>query len=586
MMASQVPYSPVPSVGPSGQAVPELRVNASSDAFGVNIGEAIKGLGGTVQHVGDELFQRGLALQKLQNETIAKQADTDYMIKAGDLHAKFSALEGQDAVNAFPEYAKNLQKSREEIRASLGNDEARRFYDSQSLSTMGRSIFNGAGHSATEQKKWTHRTLDAQDSAVIKSVDDDPTSDTNVSSALRTLEQNSYTRQHLMGASKEQRVDDLSKRKSILVSQRIMSIAKKDPEAASAMLDTFSKELYGDDKRKVENYVQTSLETRGAAIVSANVMDRVRKAEDSGKPMTMREAVDIAEEQAKKARPDDAVYQQAVRRSTESAFNVFKRIRAEDYQQNRMTLESGLLGLSDPNGRIPTSIAELQADPKSAQALDWAKQNRPDLYRSVQTGLAKNSKGDVIETPERRDRYHTLLGMSQTNPAEFLDVKLSDEDIPRNRQTELYKLQLKVQGKAGDDPRVGAAMRQLEPALRGAGITMQTKDDYLKFKGSLMGAMEAYRDEKKTNHVPTDEIQKMGARLLQEKSNPSGWFPWSKERAYAIPVPEPAAKAIKEDPAWNGVVPTDEQVMQIYARAQFKKLYGKSATTPQVPTSK
>lgn len=567
----QVPYNPVPTAQPSGQATPELRVNATPDAFGVNIGQAIQQLGGTAQHVGDELFQRGLALQKLQNETIAKQADTDYMIKAGEAHAQFSALEGQAAVEAFPEYARNLKQMREDIRNGLSTDEARRMYDSQSLSTMGRSIFNGAGHSASQQKRWSAGVADSRIQADKDGVYTNPQDDIGVERSEQSIVRNVHEKGDLHGWGEEQTGQEVKRELSSSRAMRIAGLSRTDPVKAQEMFEKFRPEMTAKDVYNTEQIVQRQTYTTGARLIDAKVnadlYDQTRSPD--AKEIPLSERVAQARALAEKQYPNDPLAVEYATKQVEAGYNRFKQIERQDNDQHRQTVEGALLGLNNQQGRIPATMDELRTDPKVANAFD---QMKPTQKRAILATLARNAKGDVTETPERRDRYYQLLGMAQTFPAEYLDTNIASEDIPAKWKTELYKLQLKVQKGAGDDPRVGAAMRQLEPALRGAGITAQSKDEYLKFKGALMGAMEGYRDENKKS-PNADEVQKIGARLLQAQSK--GWI-WNTKQ-YEMAIPDEAAKAIKEDPEWKGAVPTDEQVRQIYFRAQYQKLYKKSS---------
>src|SRR5882762_4292072 len=142
----------VPTATPSMQGTSELNVNVPTDAFGGAVGHALSGLGNAVEGAGDKIWQRAMEMQNLQNETDAKNADSQYMMEAGKLHADFSALEGTQAKEAYPKYMEDLQNKRTEIRAGLSNNMAMKMYDGSSLSTMGRSIFNGAGHAAQQMK--------------------------------------------------------------------------------------------------------------------------------------------------------------------------------------------------------------------------------------------------------------------------------------------------------------------------------------------------------------------------------------------------------------------------------------------------
>lgn len=578
----QVPYNPVPSVQPSGQGTPELRVNTPSDAFGVGVGQAIQGLGGTIEKVGDEVFARGLALQKLQNETLAKQADTDYMIKAGEMHAKFSALEGQEAVDAYPEYAKGLQTAREQIRAGLNSDETKRMYDSQSLSTMGRSIFNGAGHSATEQKKWSAGVVDSNIRAQQDGVYASPKDDVSVARTEKAIEAGVRTKGDLHGWSDEQTDQEVKREISTTRAMQVQGLARTDPVKALEMFDKYKDTMTAKDAYNTEQVVQRQSYTTGARIIAGNInkdlYDPDKAPDAKERPLSDRvaEGRDLARQQ----RPDDPLYEDYVTKAIESNYNNYKQIKNQDNEAARQTVEGALLGLNNPQGKVPSTMDELRADPAAATAFDRMK---PMQQRAVLKTLAQNSKGDVTETPERRERYHELLGMSQTAPAEFLDQNMSAEDIPAKWKTELYKDQLKIQKGQAGDPRVAAAMQQLEGSLRGAGITPQTKDEYNKYKGALMGSMQAFRDEYK-KPPSADDIQRMGARLLQDKA--TRWWQFS-DKNYAVSIPDDVANEIKKDAYWQGAQPTDEQVRSFYMREQFKKLY-KSAkeSGPMAPQSK
>ena len=69
---AQVPYSPVPAIAPTEAATPKPSVNAPAAAFGAAAGEAMSGLGRTLERTGDELFGRAIAIQNLNNETEAR----------------------------------------------------------------------------------------------------------------------------------------------------------------------------------------------------------------------------------------------------------------------------------------------------------------------------------------------------------------------------------------------------------------------------------------------------------------------------------------------------------------------------------
>lgn len=571
---AQVPYNPTSDIAPSSGGTPELRPNVTPDAFGVGIGEAIKGLGGSIAHVGDELFTRGLALQKLQNETVAKQADTDYMIKAGQLHAEFGALEGEARVAAYPKFAKDLQDARIEIRNRLGNLETQRMYDGQSLTTMGRSIFNGAGQAATAQRQWSAGVAASRRQANKDDIFANPNDDVAVRRGEIQIEADTRDEGDLHGWGQEKTDQEIKRQLSETRAGRIISMARTDPVKAAELFEKYRPSMTAKDIERSEATVDRQTYTTGARLIDAEVnkdlYDPDRK--DDAKEIPLSERVQRAREMAEKQFPNNPLAVEAATKATEAGYNRFKQIETQDSRQAKETVGNALIGHSDPNGKLPTNMDELRLDPKAADAYDRLKASDK---KSVLAALAKNAKGDVIETPERRDRFNQLKGMAQAFPADFLDTDIWKEDIPIQMKQQLQDMKFKVQKgqEIGQTKAVSAAMRDLEGTLRGAGVIPANKESYSKFRGALSGAMEGYQDVHK-KPMPPDEIKRTGARLLND-SQP--WF-LPADRKFEGSVPESAAKAIRESPQWNGDTPNDELVRRIYNRQLYEQLYNAAAT--------
>ncbi len=73
VVMAQVPYSPVPSVAPGGVPQSRFHADVSEATFGGNIGAALGNLGGQLQRSGNELFERGIAMQTLYNQSEAQE---------------------------------------------------------------------------------------------------------------------------------------------------------------------------------------------------------------------------------------------------------------------------------------------------------------------------------------------------------------------------------------------------------------------------------------------------------------------------------------------------------------------------------
>lgn len=268
---AQVPYTPYPTVSPRAPGVPAVSVSTTPDMFGANIGRGMEQLGATESHVGDELFQRAVAMQELRNETEAKQADANYMIESGKLHAQFSSLEGKNAVDAFPKYISDLKSLREDMRQGLSNDQARRYYDSSSLQNMGRSIFNGAGHAAVQQKAYANGTLDAQVKAYSSSALQNAKDEGAFQAGLQNIDEVTDTKAQLFGWGDAQKAEYKAERVSNLWANRIEGLSRTDPQAAKEMLSQHRQDIVGDHLARTDAIVRQQLYNTGARNISHDI---------------------------------------------------------------------------------------------------------------------------------------------------------------------------------------------------------------------------------------------------------------------------------------------------------------------------
>lgn len=267
----QVPYQPFASEQASSQGAPSISVNAPVAAFGGATGQALSHLGAQLEKSGDELFNRAIAIQQLRDESLAREADADYTERAGLLHAEYNSLQGKSAVEAFPKYMENLRNTREELREGLQGDYARRIYDTSSRSTMGRTIFNGAGHAATSGKKWavdasTARVAGWKDVALSA-----PHDDISFKASLDGLREEIETRAAVGGWGPEQTDHAMAEEVSGLWSNRIVGLARTQPWAAKDMLEKNRTKILGQHMEKVDKVVDQHLVTTG----SRNISDAV-----------------------------------------------------------------------------------------------------------------------------------------------------------------------------------------------------------------------------------------------------------------------------------------------------------------------
>src|SRR5882757_2468059 len=123
----------VPDQTPSLGGSPEVSLGVPTDAFGGAVGHALSGLGHDIEGASDKIWAQAMNMQSLQNETEAKNADAEYMTKAGILHEKFKVLKGNNASpEALEAHIKQLQDLRVETRKGLSNPATQRMFDGSS----------------------------------------------------------------------------------------------------------------------------------------------------------------------------------------------------------------------------------------------------------------------------------------------------------------------------------------------------------------------------------------------------------------------------------------------------------------------
>jgi hypothetical protein len=318
-------------------------------------------------------------------------------------------------------------------------------------------------------------------------------------------------------------------------------------DAASMWLTGKPLAQAGDVKDKLGTNAQTYV-TRANAALAQNAPLSAKV--DMGKS--------IANEQA----PTDPLFPDYVQQRIEADAGRQAAIKRDDNFNNRQTVEGNLLGGQD--GKIPTTVDELTADPKVADAWDKLDPSVQNRYRGV---LAHNAKGDTAWTTENLKTYQQMKGMAQSDPADFIDTDVIGTALPISAKKELINQQQSLKGKAEGDPAVTRALQQLAPMMQPAGVTRANKDDYYQFVGALQDALHNFGEDNK-RPAKLEDVQKIGARLLQDQGT-GHWYS-STERMYTIPVPaDVEAEVKKQHPEWEHY-----QIQREYTRQKYQKLYG------------
>jgi uncharacterized protein YcbK (DUF882 family) len=257
----EVPYKPFSTVDPiAGTGTGGFNIRVPEAAFGGQVNQAIASVGRTMEGVGDEIFSRALALQRVRNESDAKEADAKYTLDVGDSYTKFEASGGKAASDGYAPFREAVDALRKKYRESLPNDEARRMFDSVSLGTMSRTIFSAGRHAAAEEKKYTVNASQARVDAISQNVHAVPMDDKAFAEALAKQEAEIESQAHVLGPNSqppEVTAQLIGKARSNAWASRIDRLTKTDPPAAKQMLEQLPKgTLRSDDQAKVEDIVR------------------------------------------------------------------------------------------------------------------------------------------------------------------------------------------------------------------------------------------------------------------------------------------------------------------------------------------
>lgn len=572
---AKVPYSPVPSVGAQSISTPKFSPEVPAGAFGGNVAAAVSTLGQTVSGIGDELAKRAIAMQELANQTEAKEAESRYIIKAGELRAGYSALQGKDAVDGYKPYMENLKKAREEVRDSLSNHASQRLYDGPSLNTMSYTIYNGASHAATQQKTWVMGASEGRVATYQTRALNEPKDDLAFQRSLVGTVEEVSTQRDIKGWSPEVAEAVATQKTSALWSARVQGLARTEPFTAQQMLNEAikRKDIQGEDIEKSAKVVETYRNSTGSRMIASEISKGMPDA-------SLEERVAAAEAKADTIAPGDVNFRRGVRNEIDVEWNREKKIENDNKFNAYQTVAGAIT--APKSGQIPTSEGQLLADPAIAEAWIALPERQKQEMRKA---LVNNAKGDVTWTPERHMRYNGLKGMAALNPIEFLEQNIAAVDIPWVKRDELINIQNKIKAAPGTDPRVTKALQVLRPDLSAAGV-LQNKEDYAVFAGALWDQLN---DFQAINNKPPkgDEVLEMGRKLLQEKAV-GGWSRkldpegWGKERIFRLQVPENDREEIKQHLLErNQREPSDYEIRRRYVREQYHKLYGKSPSTSE-----
>lgn len=157
-MASQVPYQPVPDVQPQDRGVSPVHVDTPVAAFGGATAGAITHMGEVVEGAGKEIFARAYAMQYLHQQDISNKGIADFENEATQKQLEYSKNQGQDAIDKYPQFQKDLEDIRQKYAETMPSPEATQNFNQGSRSAQFRVMFSAGNYAREEMKRFSQES--------------------------------------------------------------------------------------------------------------------------------------------------------------------------------------------------------------------------------------------------------------------------------------------------------------------------------------------------------------------------------------------------------------------------------------------
>lgn len=551
------------------------------------VGDAFDNLGKNLEHVGDQLWNRAIGLQDVQNQTTQTKAEIEFDKYVGEKQVAFNQLQGEAATEgAFKAHLKDIEDKRTEMLGKLPNQAVQKGFERSTASTIGRVGMQAAGHAADETRKSfiasSEARVDQYKDQMSKTTDVNETADL----AKKVHDEVFGKQAPAKGWTLDVANNNFRKILGESYASQISTISRTDPTTARKMLETeenkalIPQPLYDSTMDKVlmnERVLQ-----------SRNIGNEIQDADPDG-PLDAK--IDKAKERAKEINPNAPLLAEDAVRSVGQKHEEHRREVRQNIERNKEIVEQELYGFGNKEGHVPTKVEDLWVNPETRKA--WEALPDKEKNRVAQI-LQRSAKGDYPDTPMARGRMWELQGMAINEPGRFRDLDLLMEEIPWTMRSQLREMQLKSikEGiKLENDPKTSGAISQMRSALIfPKDLTPAHKDKWNTFTGLVR---EALIDQGKQRGfdkpLSNEEIVNLGRTLL-DKMPGTGWFgsDWSAKQLYQTvkEVPDDVKAEIQK--TFPGI--SDEMVLQKYQalkiRQEYNKRYGTSGTKsqPQAPT--
>lgn len=246
---ARVPYNPVPESSASGPAGEFENINPSPADFGGLQGQATQKLGADIGQAGQAAANNAIELQNRQNQIVStdafnKMQSSALNITAGDPNDPtkkgFLALQGKDALDAYPAAEAALETTRKSISDGLSNDAQRLAFDTASRRLQMFTLDSMRSHFIQQQSVYGATVSQAGQQNALRAVGTNPADDTTFNNNLEQMRLNAY--REVQNRGNEGNPDILhaavAKGEEALIVARVQAMQARDPvNGPTAALD-------------------------------------------------------------------------------------------------------------------------------------------------------------------------------------------------------------------------------------------------------------------------------------------------------------------------------------------------------------
>lgn len=193
--------NPQPTVAPTGASGVFQRLDPGP--MGEATARAGANIGRELAQAGDAMHRQQMAFQSMQNETLAKEADTKATAALDELQfnpeSGFLTTLGKRAVDGFQTAREAAEKIREEALSALQNPEARRMAAGAIESRVRQAIVSMSRHTAGENRRWQVGTSEARAETSLQDAALDYADESKFRTALGTARNEAIDQGELLG---------------------------------------------------------------------------------------------------------------------------------------------------------------------------------------------------------------------------------------------------------------------------------------------------------------------------------------------------------------------------------------------------